>query len=179
MENHQENKLSLDIKFKFNDVLRYNISVATKNIVNDIVMGIGLAVLIFFFYKMATTTEGMDVYISKNIALLLVPILIFVLIPVRVWKITATQMQLPAFAYGVHYDFSKESIVLDLGEESEAMPWDLFVNIVETKKDFRLYVNKVSAQIIPKHNMSKEELQILRNLIKDSTSEDRYSLKNN
>ena len=98
MEKQQENSLELDIKFKFKDVFRYNVSVATKNIVNDIVMAMGVFVLIFFFYKLATTTEGIDVYISKNIALLLVPILIFVLIPWRVWKITATQMQLPAFA---------------------------------------------------------------------------------
>lgn len=177
MNKQQENSLALDVKFRFKDVFRYNVSVATKNIVNDIVMAMGVFVLIFFFYKMATATEGIDVYISRNIALLLVPILIFVLIPWRVWKITATQMQLPAFAYGVRYEFSNEHIVLDLGEESEAMPWDLFVNIIETKNDFRLYVNKVSAQIIPKHNLTNEELDILRNIIKESTTSDKYTLR--
>ena len=177
MDKQQEKSLSLDVKFKFKDVFRYNVSVATKNIVNDIVMAIGLFVLIFFFYKMTITTEGIDVYISKNITFLLVPILIFVLIPWRVWKITATQMQLPAFAYGVRYEFSGDNIVLDLGEESEAMPWDLFVNIIETKNDFRLYVNKVSAQIIPKHNLGKDELDTLREIIKSSTTTDKYTLR--
>lgn len=169
MKKQQENSLSLDVKFKFKDVLRYNTSVALKNIVNDIVLGIGVAVLIFFFYKMFTTSERLDIFISRNITLLLVPILIFVLIPWRVWQITASQMQLPAFAYGVKYVFSKEHIVLDIGEASEEMPWDLFVSIVETNHDFRFYVNKISAQIIPKHNMTKEQLETLREMIKTAT----------
>lgn len=169
MKKQQDHRLSLDVKFKLKDVLRYNTSVAMKNIVNDIVLGIGVAVLIFFFYKMCTTTERLDVFISKNITLLLVPILIFVLIPWRVWQITASQMQLPAFAYGVKYVFSKEHILLDIGEASEEMSWDLFVNIVETKHDFRFYVNKVSAQIIPKHNMTKEQLETLREMIRTAT----------
>lgn len=169
MKKQQENSLSLEVKFKLKDVLRYNTSVASKNIVNDIVLGIGGAVLIFFFYKMFTTTERLDIFISKNITLLLVPILIFVLIPWRVWQITASQMQLPAFAYGVKYVFSKEHILLDIGEASEEMPWDLFVSIVETKHDFRFYVNKVSAQIIPKHNMTEEQLVTLRQMIKAAT----------
>ncbi len=169
MEKQQENSLSLDVKFKFKDVLRYNTSVAKKNIVNDIVLGIGVAVLVFFFYKMFTTTERLDIFISKNITLLLVPILIFVLIPWRVWQVTASQMQMPAFAYGVKYVFSKEHILLDIGEASEEMSWDLFVNIVETNHDFRFYVNKVSAQIIPKHNMTQEQLITLRQMIKTAT----------
>ncbi|QEH68838.1 YcxB family protein [Cellulosilyticum sp. ST5] len=169
MEKQQENSLSLDVKFKFKDVLRYNTSVAIKNIVNDIVLGIGLAVLIFFFYKMCTTTERLDIFISKNITLLLVPILIFVLIPWRVWQVTASQMQMPAFAYGVKYVFSEKHILLDIGEASEEMSWDLFVNIVETKYDFRFYVNKVSAQIIPKHNLTDDQLSILRTMIKTAT----------
>ncbi len=172
VERQQEHYLSLDVKFKFKDVLRYNASVAKKNIVNDIVVGIGIAVLLFFFYKMFTTTERLDIYISKNITLLLIPILIFVLVPWRVWQITASQMQLPAFAYGVKYVFSKEHILLDIGEASEEMPWDLFVSIVETKHDFRFYVNQVSAQIIPKHNLNNEQLIVLREMIKSTKPED-------
>lgn len=170
MEQKENVKLDFDVKFKLKDILRYNVSVASKNIVNNIVMAIGVFVLIFFLYKMFTSDVSIDIYLSQNIMFLLIPILIFVLIPWRVWKITVSQMQLPAFAYGVKYSFSTEGIVLDIGEAKEEMSWDLFVKVVETKHDFRFYVNQVSAQIIPKHNFTEEELNRFRTVIKNSTS---------
>lgn len=166
MNEQKDTVLSLPIKFKLKDVLRYNISVARKNLVNCIIMAVGLGVLVYFFYKMFTTGERIDVFVANHIVLLLVPILIFVMIPWRVWKITASQMQQPAFAYGVNYTFSQDHIVLDIGEASEEMSWDVFVNIIETKNDFRLYVNAISAQIIPKHNMTTEQLKTLREIIR-------------
>lgn len=165
MSQEKKDSLNLDVKFKVRDVLRYNASVARKNIVNCIVMAFGLGVLVYFFYKMFTTGERVDVFFARHIVLLLVPILIFVMIPWRVWKITLTQMQQPAFAYGVNYTFSEENIVLDLGEASEEMSWDIFVKVIETKHDFRFYVNQISAQIIPKHNMTSEQLETLRAII--------------
>lgn len=168
MDEQKTPLLPLDIKFKVKDVLRYNLSVARKNIVNCIVLGLGGLVLIYFFYKMFTTPERLDVFIAKNVMLLVVPLLIFMMIPWKVWQITLSQMQQPAFAYGVKYTFSKEHIVLDIGEASEEMSWDLFVKIKETKHDFRFYINDISAQIIPKHNMTEEELQILKRIIKEA-----------
>lgn len=168
MDEQKSTELSLDVKFKVKDVLRYNLSVARKNTVNCIVMGFGALVLIYYFYKMFTSPERLDIFVAKNIMLLVVPLLIFAMIPWKVWQITLTQMQQPAFAYGVNYTFSKNHILLDIGEASEEMPWDLFVKIVETKHDFRFYINNVSAQIIPKHNMSKEQLEALRQMIKDT-----------
>lgn len=167
MDKQKSPLLSLDVKFKVKDVLRYNLSVARKNIVNCIVLGLGALVLFFFFYKLFTSPERIDVFIAKNVMLLVVPLLIFVMIPWKVWQITLTQMQQPAFANGVNYTFSKENIILDIGNASEAMSWDLFVKIVETKHDFRFYINKISAQIIPKHNMTSQELQILKQMIQD------------
>jgi len=168
MDEQKTPLLSLDIKFKVKDVLRYNLSVARKNIVNCIVLGLGGLVLIYFFYKMFTTPERLDVFVAKNVMLLVVPLLIFVMIPWKVWQITLSQMQQPAFAYGVNYTFSTEHILLDIGEASEEMSWDLFVKIIETKHDFRFYINEISAQIIPKHNMSAEELQMLKAIIKEA-----------
>lgn len=168
MDEQNSTSLSLDVKFKVKDVLRYNWSVARKNLVNCIVLGIGVLVLVYYFYKMFTSPERLDIFIAHNIMLLVVPLLIFVTIPWKVWQITVGQMQQPAFAYGVNYTFTKNSILLDIGEASEEMPWDLFVKIVETKHDFRFYINSVSAQIIPKHNMSGEQLEMLRKMIKEA-----------
>lgn len=171
MENKKESTLSLGVKFKVKDVLRYNMSVAMKNVVNELVLAVGAFSLIFFFYKMVKVGERFDVFIAKNIVFLIVPALIFMMIPWRVWKITLTQMQSPAFSGGVHYTFRTSGILLDLGEASEDMPWDAFVKIVEKKHDFRFYVNKVSAQIIPKHNMDQAQLEMLRSIIKEAAPE--------
>lgn len=176
MNEEKKVSLNLDVRFKVSDVLRYNASVARKNIVNCVVMAFGLGVLVYFFYKMFTTGERIDVFFARNIVLLLVPVLIFLMIPWRVWKITLTQMQQPAFAYGVNYTFSEENIVLDLGEASEEMAWDVFVKVIETKHDFRFYVNQVSAQIIPKHNMTNEQLEKLREIIRKAAP-DRSQLR--
>ena len=176
MENKKESTLSLDVKFKVRDVLRYNMSVALKNIVNEIVLAVGVLSLIIFFYQMITTSERVDVYIAKHIVLLIVPVLIFMMIPWRVWKITLTQMQSPAFSGGVNYTFSPSGILLDIGEASEETSWDVFVKIIETKHDFRFYVNKVSAQIIPKHNMNEEQEEMLRRIIREVAA-DRSQLK--
>lgn len=175
MDEQKSPLLALDVKFKVKDVLRYNLSVARKNIVNCMVLGLGGLVLIYFFYKMFTTPERLDVFIAKNVMLLVVPVLIFMMIPWRVWQITVAQMQQPAFAFGVKYVFSTDHIVLDIGEASEEMSWDLFVKIIETKHDFRFYINPISAQIIPKHNMTIDELHILRQIIKEAAP-DRHQL---
>ena len=58
MDEQKNTLLSLDVKFKVKDVLRYNLSVARKNIVNCIVMAFGLGVLVYFFYKMFTEKFG-------------------------------------------------------------------------------------------------------------------------
>lgn len=163
--------LPLEVKFKVKDVLRYNVSVARKNITNCLVMLLGIGVLVYFFFRMATTGERLDIFLAKNIALLIVPLLVFLMLPWKVWKITAVQMQQPAFAYGVQYTFSKEGILLDIGEASDEMSWDLFVKIVESKHDFRFYINKVSAQIIPKHNMNEEQVGVLRQIIREAAPE--------
>lgn len=167
MKNEKESTLSLDVKFKIKDVLRYNMSVAVKNGVNQLVLAVGGLSLIYFVYKLLTASERLDVVFTKNIVLLIVPALIFVMIPWRVWKITLVQMQTPAFSNGVNYTFKTEGIVLDIGEASETISWDVFVKIVETKKDFRFYVNRISAQIIPKHNMNTAQLELLRKIIQE------------
>ena len=166
MEHKKE--LTAKINFKISDVWRFNLSVAMKNIVNAVTMLIGAGVLVFFFYKMFTSEVSIDIFISKNVMLLIIPILIFALIPWKVWQITLHQMQMPAFAEGVTYSFNEEGVTLDTGEAKEDVKWDIFTHIVETKKDFRFYVNAVSAQIIPKHNLNEQEQQLLKQIIKEA-----------
>lgn len=177
MSHSEAQGLKLDVKFKVKDVLRYNMSVAWKNLLNKILMVIGVLVAIYFVYQMCTTDMGWDVYLSQHIIILLVPILIFALIPWRVWQVTVAQMQMKQFAYGVTYEFTKDSVHLDLGEDQDTVSWDVFVKVVETKHDFRLYMNAVSAQIIPKHNLTNEQIKAFREVVKTAKTSGTYQLK--
>jgi len=99
------------------------------------------------------------------------------MIPWRVWKITLSQMQMPSFAFGVKYVFSKDIITLCVGENAEDIKWDTFKEIVETSKDFRFFVDKVRAQIIPKHNLDVNELNMFKSIIKEASKEHSIELK--
>lgn len=164
-------KLTLNVKFRTKDVLRYNLSVARKSVVNCIVMLIGIGSIVYVLWRLFLTNERLDVFIAHNIVFILVAVLIFSMIPGRVWKITASQMQLPAYANGVTYIFSKENLVLKIDLEREIIDWSVFIKILETRHDFRLYVNKVSAQIIPKHNLNPEQLKQLRQILKEAVGD--------
>ncbi len=49
--------------------------------------------------------------------------------------------------------------------------------IIETNTDFRFFVDSVQAQIIPKHGMQDEQVQQLRDLIKNANPDEIYNLK--
>ncbi len=170
MKNKENQSLTVDVKFKLQDILRYNMAIAWKSLANKIVCLIGIGLLIYYFYKMANRDVALDTFITQNVLYIMVPILIFVLIPWRVWKVTLTQMQVPAFAYGVTYVFTPESITLDLGEAKDEMPWTTFISIVETKKDFRFFVDGVRAQLLPKHNLNAEQLACFKKIAQEATA---------
>lgn len=171
--NDIENKeLVVDVKFKIRDVLRYNISVAVKSMVNKIILLVGIVLIGVYFYKLITRNYALDLFIANNILLLLIPVMIFLLIPWRVWKITLEQMQMPAFAFGVTYIFSLDKIILDIGTTKDEMQWELFAAIKETKNDIRFFVDSVRAQLIPKHNLTKEELELLKAIAMQATKKE-------
>ncbi|MDF2612940.1 MAG: YcxB family protein [Clostridia bacterium] len=177
MDYGQDKELVVDVKFKIRDVLRYNMSVMLKRNMNKVILLIGLLLMGFYIYKLINREVTLDLFIAQNIVLLLVPILIFLLIPWKVWKITISQMQVPAFAYGVTYIFSKDKIILDLGEVKDEIAWDTFIKIIETKKDIRFFVDEYQAQLIPKHNLTKEQMNLFRTLAAKAANKDVYQLK--
>lgn len=164
MNERKSEMLTVDIKFKLMDILRYNLSVMLKSTINKVMLLAGLFLSGLYFYKMIHREVALDLFFAHNIVLLLVPVMIFLLIPWRVWKITLTQMQVPAFAFGVIYTFSVDKIILDVGEAQEEMSWDTFIKIMETQKDFRFFVDPIRAQLIPKHNLTKEEIRLIKTI---------------
>ncbi len=178
MSCESEKELLANVRFKVKDVLRYNMSIAFRSLKNKVILLAGVVLLGVYFYKLFTRTIALDLFVANNIILLLVPVMIFLLIPWRVWKITLMQMQTPAFAGGVIYTFLLDKIILDVGTMKDEIKWDLFVRIVETKKDLRFFVDEVQAQLIPKHNLTPKQLKCLKDIAKKATQEGVCQFKN-
>lgn len=172
-----EKKLEMDIKLKVGDVLRYNLWVAYRSIVSKGMLVLGIGLLGWLGYKVTINTGRLDVFISQNILWIMLAIFILIATPFKVWTITATQMQSPIFSGVTKYIFSVESIYLQVGELEDTVSWDTYIRIVETSKDFRFFVDKVQAQILPKHNMNKTQIETLKQFIKQAKEASAYKLK--
>lgn len=164
MNQNKDQELTVYVSFKIRDVLRYNMWVMFRSIVNKVVLLIGVVLIGIFIYNISNREISLDLFIAQNIMLLFIPVMIFLLIPWRVWKITISQMQIPAFAFGVTYTFLSDKIILDTGEVKDEIAWDTFIKITETKNDFRFFVDAIRAQLIPKHNLTKEEIILFKSI---------------
>ena len=164
----KQKDVAVNIKFKVADVLRYNMYVAYKSIVSKGMVVVGIALLVWLGYKFATrpATTPLDLFIAQNIVLIVLPIFILIATPLKVWKITALQMQTPVFAKGATYHFFVDGIDMKIEGMEDRVPWETYCRIQETKKDFRFFVDKVQAQLVPKHNMTADQITDLRAIIR-------------
>ncbi|MGL4344755.1 MAG: YcxB family protein, partial [Cellulosilyticaceae bacterium] len=160
--------VEVQVKLKLADMFRYNMYVAYRSVFSKVMTVIGVALLGFFFYKVNTRTVSLDLFIATNFLWIMLPVLLLVVKPWKVWTITATQMQSPIFSGTSYYTFSPASITLKVGDLEDAVPWETYSQIVETNKDFRFFVDKVQAQLVPKHNLEAKQIEDLRAVIKAS-----------
>lgn len=172
-----DKKLELQIKLKVGDVFRYNLWVAYRSIVSKLMLLLGVGLTGWLIYKISIDTGRLDVFISQNIIWIILAVFILIGTPFKVWTITATQMQAPIFSGTSKYVFAPENIYMQVADLEDTVSWDTYVRIVETNKDFRFFVDKVQAQIFPKHNMTTEQMKMLRTLIKEAKDQTAYKLK--
>lgn len=173
----EDEELVVNVKFKVADILRYNASVAWKSLANKIVLALGVLLVIFYIYKWVNRTVDLDVFIAQNVLFIMVPVLIFILIPWRVWKVTLGQLQIPAFAYGVTYSISKEKIAIEIEGAKEEVSWEAFIKVMETKKDFRLFADPVQAQLLPKHNFTQVQIETFKKIATEAMSIERCKFR--
>lgn len=177
MEETKEMKLAVEVKLKVKDVLKYNLYVAYKSWFSKLILVLGLGMCSYVVYKGLITERTWDIFISENIILIMLSVFILVATPFKVWSITAQQMQMPVFSGTTEYVFTKESIYMHIGELEDTVPWTTYSRIIETSGDFRLFVDAVQAQIIPKHNMTKEQINAFKTIVKEANPKEIYKLK--
>ncbi|MEF9959296.1 MAG: YcxB family protein [Niameybacter sp.] len=171
------NQLELKIKMKLRDVWRYNLWVGYRTLFSKLLLVVGFGILGWLGYKLSQNTGRLDLFFADNIIWIILAVLILIGKPFKIWNITATQMQLPVFAGTTEYVFSEESIYLKVGELEDTVSWNTYIKILETPKDFRFFVDAVQAQILPKHNMDKRQIEQLRTFIKGAKPATAYRLK--
>lgn len=172
-----DNKLELQIKLKVGDVFRYNLWVAYRSVVSKLMLLLGVGLTGWLIYKVSTDTGRLDIFISQNILWIMLAVFILIGTPFKVWTITATQMQAPIFSGISKYVFTPENIYMQVADLEDTVSWDTYIKIVETNKDFRFFVDKIQAQIFPKHNMTQEQIKTLKTFIKEAKDQAAYKLK--
>ncbi|HHX62983.1 MAG TPA: YcxB family protein [Epulopiscium sp.] len=161
-----EKSLQIKTKLRFRDGLRYNLYVAYNTTLNYIFFVLSIVSLGMFMYNMINSAASLDVRFTQSFMLLIPPFIFFVTIPVKVWKATVALLENPILKDEVVYIFTKEAIILKTSQGEADVKWESYVRIVETKQDFRLFMDKVQAQIIPKYSLDKMEIQDLRSILK-------------
>lgn len=170
-------KVDLNVKLKIKDVLRYNMHIAYKSWFSKLLLVVGIGMCGWLAYRFATTTQRLDIFFSENVIFIMLAVFILIGTPMKVWRITATQMQSPIFSGTSRYSFSREGIHIGIQDMEDTVGWETYIFIKETSQDFRFFVDRVQAQIIPKHNMTTEQVGDLRTLIKEANPKEVYSIK--
>lgn len=172
-----KNTLEIKTKLRFRDAFRYNLHIAFNSIVNYIFLIIGIISLGMFINNMVTLDTTMDVRFSQSFILLIPPFLFFVNVPVKVWKATTALLSNPILKEEVIYIFSAEKIAFQTSQGEDDITWDYYMRIVETNKDFRLFMDKAQAQIIPKYALDDQEIGQLRAIIRQAADPKIIKLK--
>ncbi|OON96934.1 MAG: hypothetical protein ATN32_05975 [Candidatus Epulonipiscium fishelsonii] len=173
----ETDQLEVKVKLKVADVFRYNMYIGYRGLLNKIFLAIGFVLAGYIIYKFGIRQTSVAVFASQNIVWIVLSVFMLIGKPLKIWKITAIQMQLPVFSGISTYIFKKESIYIEVGDLKDTVPWETYSKIIETKKDFRLFVNHVQAQIIPKHLMNSDQINKLREIIKQANPKEIYILK--
>lgn len=160
--------LEIKSKLRFKDGLRYNVSIASSKALNYVFLIVGLVSLGFFIYNMITANTTIDVRFSQSFVWLIPPFLFVANVPLGVWKATAALLKNPILKDEVLYILTKEKIVLETSQGEADVTWDQYIRIVETKHDFRLFMDRSQAQIIPKYSLEEEEIQGIRKIISEA-----------
>lgn len=113
-------------------------------IINLIISGGALVLLI----------AGVGESTTSKAALLLIAALFTVINPIYLYYKAAKQVKLtPMFANPLDYVIGEEGLTVSQGEEALTVEWQELRKVVETKKDFYVYLSLTRAYIFPKENL--------------------------
>jgi YcxB-like protein len=145
-------------------------------VVPAILLGIMFLVIIPCF-GLSTLMSGDPSQLALLPGLLFVPFLIFVVVPLTInWGARKTFRNTPAARQETTYVISEEGIHSRNDLVRSEVKWGSVIEVLETKRDFLLFISNQAAFMLPKDALpTPEERRRLRRLIKDNAC-DRVSL---
>lgn len=138
-------KMNVKTMYRF---LMYHGYVGISGIINLIISGGALALLI----------AGVGETTASKVALVVVAALFTVINPLYLYYKAAKQVKLtPMFAQPLSYQINDGGLIVSQGEEELAVAWDELRKVVETGKDFYIYLSLTRAYIFPKEDLAGQD----------------------
>lgn len=147
--------MKLQIKVGGAELFRFNLRHTYRSVTGMI----GLALSVGALVLAAVTWGSTEGY--QTALLLCIGLYYTVLHP---WMLRsrsyATAKNQPMFQEPMNYEFQEDSFTVEQGEAKASYLWDDVMKVVDTKKDFILYMDKVHAHILPKDQMEGRDKEL-------------------
>lgn len=171
MENEQTKQFTFTYQTKVSDMYRflmYHAYIGFSGIVN-VVITVGALFLLF-----TGAGKGNAFY---NAMLILAASLFTIINPIQLYYKAAKQVKLtPMFQKPLDYVVSSEGILVKQGEDQMLLEWNMLRKVVETKKDFYLYMSLTRAHVLPKEGYL-ENVETMREFIRENVTEGIIKIK--
>lgn len=159
-----EQQVSFQYQTTVKDMYRFlmhHAYIGVSGIINVVISGGALALLI----------ANADQYSAFNKAgLILIASLFTIINPIYLYFKAAKQVKLtPMFQKPLDYLIDAKGIQVSQGEDQMVLPWEEVHKIIETKKDFYLYMSLTRAHVLPKEGYI-EHVDLLRDIIKENAT---------
>ncbi|MDE6875565.1 MAG: YcxB family protein [Lachnospiraceae bacterium] len=155
-------EIRFSVKMKVKTMYRFLIHhgyAGMSGVINFVISGGALALLV----------AGVGESTASKAALAIVAALFTVINPLYLYYKAAKQVKLtPMFAKPLDYTVSSGGLTVAQGEEMLTVAWDELRRVVETGKDFYIYLSLTRAYIFPKEDLSGQEAA-LRAAVKEYT----------
>jgi hypothetical protein len=167
--------MTIESKVTFKEYVKLLYSLAYKKAMMKLILAVAVLLLlwiIFYYLHIFNLPEPVIYqYITMVLILIVQPIVIFITIWRNYYSSNHLRETLKIKISQNEISIEGESFYLEV-------QWEKLFKIVERRNWFLMYQNNLSAIIIPKKDMSKEEIENLRNILKSLTRVP-VDLKNN
>ena len=144
-------EIRFSVKMKVNTMYRflmYHGCVGVSGIINLVISGGALVMLI----------AGVGDTTASKVALGIIAALFTVINPLYLYYKAAKQVKLtPMFAKPLEYRIDEEGLTVSQEEEALTVTWDELRRVVETSKDFYVYLSLTRAYIFPKEDVGEAQ----------------------
>ena len=150
-ETDMENSVSFSVLMTAKEVFRFSLHHSYFKLSGFIGMMMSLTALVMLLISFSELGD------QNKAVLIMVSLWFTVFEPLTLWSRAKSQAKKnPAYKKPLHYTLNKEGITVSQDEQSQSIPWDRIVKVVETHKQYLVYSSKIHAFIFPKASVGEK-----------------------